>query len=129
MINLSGPGLEAWGINMWEQLTRTDIERAKQKLLELRAITLRRHEEELKQLEADEAELETLERVAAATTAKYLNGGRTPSETTAAPEESPVPAALNEQPSRPEAQPEPHVQVQQSVSPNFGIPLQKFVRR
>ena len=43
---------------MWEQLNRTDIDHAKQKLLEFRAITLRRHEEELKQLDADEAELE-----------------------------------------------------------------------
>ena len=60
---------------MWEQLRRTDIERAKQKLAELRRITLRRHEDELKQLDTDEAEIETLARLAAAVIEKYLNGG------------------------------------------------------
>jgi hypothetical protein len=45
---------------MWEQLRQTDLERAKQKVGELRVLTLRRHEEEMKQLDADQAELETL---------------------------------------------------------------------
>ena len=117
---------------MWEQLNRTDIEHAKQKLLEFRAITLRRHAEELKQLDADEAELETLERLLAVITAKYLDRGRPPLQAAAPAEESPVPAALAEQPPRPEAQSDeaaPQMQVQQSVSPNFGIPLRRFVRR
>jgi hypothetical protein len=115
---------------MWEQLNRTDIEHARQKLLELRAITLRRHEEELKQLDADEAELETLERLLAVVTAKYLNPGRTPSLAVAPAEESPVPAALAEEPPRPEAHSDAaSPQMEQSVSPNFGIPLRRFVRR
>lgn len=117
---------------MWEQLKRTDIEHAKQKLLEFRAITLRRHEEELKQLDADEAELETLERLVRVVTTKYLDRGRTPSQAAAPAEESPVPATLAEQPPRPEAQSDaaaPQTPVQQSVSPNFRIPLRRFVRR
>ena len=86
----------------------------------------------MKQLDADEAELETLERLLAVVTAKYLDRGRTPSLAVAPAEESPVPAALAEQPPRPEAQSDaasPQMQVQQSVSPNFGIRLQRFVRR
>jgi hypothetical protein len=115
---------------MWEQLNRTDIEHARQKLLELRNLTLRRHEEELKQLDADESELETLERLLAVVTTKYLDRGRTPSPAVAPAEESPVPAALAEQPPRPEVQPDAAApQVQQSVSPNFGIPLRRFMRR
>src|ERR1051326_7035385 len=91
---------------MWEQLNRTDIEHARQKLLELRNLTLRRHEEELKQLDADESELETLERLLAVVTTKYLDRGRTPSPAVAPAEESPVPAALAEQPPRPEVKPD-----------------------
>ena len=56
---------------MWE-LRRADLELVKQKLAELRSITLRRHEKELKQLEADQAEIDTLARLAAAVTEKYL---------------------------------------------------------
>jgi hypothetical protein len=54
-------------------LRRTDVERAKQKLAELRRITLRRHEQELKQLDADDAEIETLAPLVAAVTEKYLS--------------------------------------------------------
>ena len=59
---------------MWDQLRRADIELAKQKLAELRIGTLKKHEEELKQLDADEADIETLARLAGAITAKYLIG-------------------------------------------------------
>lgn len=59
---------------MWDQLKPADIQRAKQKLVELRSITLKKHEEELKQLDADEAEIETLAQLAETITAKYLNG-------------------------------------------------------
>ena len=56
-----------------DQLRPADIERAKQKLAELRGITLKKHEEELKQLDADEADIETLAQLAETITAKYLN--------------------------------------------------------
>jgi len=113
---------------MWEQLTRTDIERAKQKLAELRRITLRRQEEELKEIDAEEAEIETLERLAAAVAAKYLNPASTPSQATA--EERPAPAALVEQsPEMQSGSVAPEIEVQQGMSPNFGIPLRRFVQR
>jgi hypothetical protein len=70
-------------------------------------------------------ELETLERLLAVVTTKYLDRERTPSLAVAPAEESPVPAALVEQPHRPEAQSAaavPQMKVQQSVSPSFGIP-------
>jgi len=98
----------------------------------LRNLTLRRHEEELKQLDADESELETLERLLAVVTTKYLDRGRTPSPAVAPAEESPVPAAQAEEPPGPEAQSNaaaPQMQIEQSVSPNFGIPLRRFMRR
>jgi hypothetical protein len=111
---------------MWEQLRRSDVERAKQKLAELRIITLRRHEEELKQLDTDEAEIETLARLAAAVTEKYLNGG-THSE------EDATPAGAVEGAVHPEVQPEtippPNLRTQQQVSPNFGTPLRRLVNR
>jgi hypothetical protein len=43
---------------MWNELKRTDVELARQKLAEFRSITLRRHEDEIKQLDADEAEID-----------------------------------------------------------------------
>jgi hypothetical protein len=110
---------------MWEQLRRTDIERAQQKLAELRSITLRRHEEELKQLDTDEAEIETLARLAAAVTEKYLNGG-THTDKNATPVEV-------EDADGPESQSEgispPSLRIQQQVSPNFGTPLRRLVNR
>ena len=47
---------------MWDQLRRADLELAQRKLAELRTITLRRHEEELKRIDADEVGVETLAR-------------------------------------------------------------------
>ena len=69
---------------MWDQLTQTDVELAKRKLAELRNITLKKHEEELKQLEADEADIETLARLAGAFKTKYLNGQAASSQADAA---------------------------------------------
>jgi len=43
---------------MWDQLKRSDVELAKQKLVELRDVTLQRHAEQLKQLDSDEAEID-----------------------------------------------------------------------
>jgi len=56
---------------MWDELKRTDVELARQKLAELRSITLRRHEDEIKQLDADDAEIDTLARLAEAVAAKH----------------------------------------------------------
>jgi hypothetical protein len=45
---------------MWDELKRTDVELARQKLAELRKVTLQRHAEELNQLDSDEAEIDML---------------------------------------------------------------------
>ena len=115
---------------MWEQLRRTDLERAKQKLAELRNITLRRHEEELKQIDAEDAEIETLERMISALKNKYLNPGLTSSQSITATDEKPNRAAPAEESRFPEARPyTSSTEIQPQASPNFGIPLRKFVRR
>ena len=43
---------------MWDRLTPADIERAKAQAAALREETLNRHAEELRALDADEAEIE-----------------------------------------------------------------------
>src|ERR1051326_2356517 len=110
---------------MWDQLKRTDVELAKQKLAELRGITLKRHAEELKQLDSDEAEIDTLGRLAEAVTEKYLNGG-----THAAERASPghaVQDAAGTETQHEEASPV-SLEVRQNVSPNFGGPLRRLRR-
>ena len=59
------------GAVMWDQIQRRDVELARQKLAELRSTTIQRHAEELKQLDADEAEIDTLTRLAVAFIEKY----------------------------------------------------------
>jgi len=57
---LKADGVEG-GINMWNQLTPNDIERAKHELDARRAEMLARHAEEMRGLAADQSQLETLE--------------------------------------------------------------------
>ena len=110
---------------MWEQLRRTDVECAKQKLAELRRITLRRHEEELSQLDTDEAEIEMLARLAAAVIKKYLNGGTHPDiDATRVGVEDGDGAEI-----QPEMAPPQNLRIQQQVAPNFGTPLRRLVNR
>jgi hypothetical protein len=110
---------------MWEQLRRTDVARARQKLVELRSITLRRHQEELKQLDTDEAEIETLTRLAAALTEKYLNGGTHPEkDATPVGVETAEPHEI-----QPEVIPPQNLRIQQQASPSFGTPLRRLVNR
>ena len=119
---------------MWEQLKRTDLERAKERLSALRTITLERHAEEIHKLDTDQAEIETLERLAAAIAQKYLNSETAASEP-AEPTETETPCTAEvSKPPRPEVQPaldvsSPSMEVIQQVSPNFGSPLRRFVRR
>src|SRR5690242_16290926 len=111
---------------MWDELKRTDVELARQKIAELRSITLRRHEDELKELDADEAEINMLARLAEAITEKYLNGRAHPDEPIEA-------SSVADEKVHPEAPPEPvpppNLNIKQNVSPNFGSPLRRFVRR
>ena len=109
---------------MWEQLTPADIERAKQRLAAQRTETLSRHAEELKALDADQAEIETFERLVAAFAKKHLS----PQPATAS--EEPTVAGEVGAPATPEGQrnvPSP-IQIVHPPSPNFGVPLRRFVR-
>ena len=109
---------------MWEQLTPADIERAKQRLAAQRTETLSRHAEELKALDADQAEMETFERLVAAFVNKHLS----PPPTTAS--EEPTVAAEVGASATPEGRrnvPSP-IQIVHPPSLNFGVPLRRFVR-
>jgi hypothetical protein len=110
---------------MWDELKRADVELAKQKLSELRSITLRRHEDEIKQLDADDAEIDMLARLADAITAKYLNGRNHSDE----PIDSSSAADETSREPQQETLAPPNLEVRQNVSPNFGSPLRRFVRR
>ena len=111
---------------MWDEIKRTDVELAREKLAELRSVMLRRHAEELKQLDADEAEIDMLVRLADTIAEKYLNGdthtdeGSTPAS---AIHEATAPMIKQEKSS-------PAIlEGSQNVSPNFGSPLRRLVRR
>jgi hypothetical protein len=71
----SAAALKAGGIGggniMWNQLTPSDLDRAKTELGERRAEMLARHAEELKGLEADQSQLETLEQAIASFLQKF----------------------------------------------------------
>ena len=56
---------------MWDQLTATDIERVKRGLATRRAEILARHAEELKALEADQNEIDAIEKAIAVFTQKF----------------------------------------------------------
>src|SRR5712692_4535768 len=66
----AAPAREAGGVKgdsvVWDQLTRSDLDRAQRELGLRRAEMLARHAEELKTLEADQSELEALEQAIAA---------------------------------------------------------------
>ena len=109
---------------MWDQIKRTDVELAKQQLAERRNMTLQRHVEELKQLDADEIEIETLGRLVEVFTEKYLNGHTRTAE-------EPTPATQDAAASRIEQEEAPPaiLELSQNVSPNFGGPLRRLVGR
>ena len=111
---------------MWDELKRTDVELARQKLAELRSITLRRHDDEIMQLDADKAEIDMLARLAEAITEKYLNG-RTHSDEPI--DASSVADGTTHPEVPPEPVPPPNLDIKQNVSPNFGSPLRRLVRR
>jgi hypothetical protein len=109
---------------MWEQLTPADIERVKQRLATERVETLSRHAEELKALDANQAEIETFERLVLA----FVNDHLSPPPATAS--EEPAVAGEVGAPATPEGRlnvPSP-IHIVHPPSPNFGVPLRRFVR-
>jgi hypothetical protein len=60
---------------VWDKLTRADIERAKQGLVTRRSELLARHAEELKALDAEQSEIDVIERAIGAFASKFKTGG------------------------------------------------------
>lgn len=71
---------------MWDVLKPTDLENAQRQLTERRADLLQRQAEEMATLQADEADLEALDRLAAAFSTKFKKAAPPP----ALPPEVPV---------------------------------------
>ena len=65
---------------MWDKLNHDDIEQAKQRLKLRRAETVRRHAEELSSLEAEQAEIQTLNQLIGAFSEKYKKAITLPAE-------------------------------------------------
>ena len=111
---------------MWEHLTPADIERAKAHAAEIRRETLKRHAEELRVLDTDEAEFEILEGLIARFSKKYIGNSDAAPVTTAASTADdmdvvfPDGKANNEIP--------PRLRVQHQLSPNFGLPVRRVMR-
>jgi hypothetical protein len=60
---------------VWDKLTRADVERAKQGLVTRRSELLARHAEELKSLDAEQTEIDVIERAIGAFASKFKIGG------------------------------------------------------
>ena len=111
---------------MWEQLRPADIERAKRQLAIQRGETLKRHAEELKTLDSDEAEIQTFERLVAAFVSKHIS----PSAQATLTSEEDTATAETSEPSEPRQEQiavPPRLQVHHQPSPNFGVPFRKLV--
>jgi hypothetical protein len=103
---------------MWEQITRVDIERSKRRLATRRIETLTRHAEELKGLDADQADIDKFERLIAAFASKYLISSASASSPTTASEKTTDVAASTEPPAADAS----------SQLTDFGAPLRRLVR-
>jgi hypothetical protein len=100
----ASPNMEP-GRKMWEQITKADLERAKTQLSLKRAETLRRHAEEIAELDAQLQDIERFDGIVAAFFEEHMS-----------PEE---PAAVsNEQSSATPV----NLQIRQHVSPSFATP-------
>jgi len=107
---------------MWEQLTPTDIQRAREQLAALRTVTLNRHAEEIKRLDFAQAEIEAFERLADSFAQRYINSAASQPTT----EDQLHVAAV----SVPWDSPTPDVHVNHHVPSNSGTPprLRRFVQ-
>jgi len=113
---------------MWERLTRADLERAKSQLTHSRAEILRRHVDELKTLDAERDQVESLEQLISTLARTYLSSEVPPAEGPAvlSVEQSTasVSAATD---GNPDAREQPKaisvdLRVEQQISPSFGAP-------
>ena len=117
---------------MWDHLTPADIERVKQRLAVNREEMLSRHAEELKELDAQQDELEALDRLVIGFAEKYLASDATSSVADAMSKRPTVLADLGHTPASEMQQHEAAsggLQIRQQISPNFGTPprLRRFV--
>ena len=87
---------------MWEHITKADLKRGKTQLSLRRAETLRRHAEEIAELDAQLQDIEQLDGIVAAFFEEHMKS------------EEPS-AVSNEQSSSP-------LQIRQHVAPNFATP-------
>lgn len=90
---------------MWEQITKADLERAKTQLSLKRAETLRRHAEEIAELDAQLQDIERFDGIVAAFFEEHMS-----------PEE---PAAVSNKQS---SSPPVNLQIRQHVAPSFATP-------
>jgi hypothetical protein len=93
---------------MWQNLTPADLDRVKHELARERAAMLIRHAAELNEVDQRYDEIENLNQLISAFTEKY---GKTNT------------------PPEPGDEASPALEVEQQISPNFGIPLRRSVGR
>jgi hypothetical protein len=98
---------------MWEQLTPADIQQVRCQVALERAAILSRHAEELKAHDAQQDEIETLERLVEAFAQKYLDTVTSPSQPTTPSEEKPTQVIVADDAGEP-----PTLKIRQRVSPN-----------
>ena len=106
---------------MWRQLTPADIQRVRARAAALRCEILNRHAEELRTLDANEAEIDALERFILGFSKRYLNASKGAG---AAPAEEAPDQSNSDQYAGP-----PRLQAHQQDSPNFRGPMWRWLRR
>ncbi len=84
---------------MWESLSRADIEQAKEQLSLRREEILSRQAEEIRSLDAEQAEIDNLTQLLAAFASRFKNpAARAPAPAVGAPQETAVPAEVPKEP-------------------------------
>ena len=73
---------------MWHNVTRADLDQAKEQVKLRREETLRRHAEEISVLDAERADVETLDRMVAEFSRKFKIAVSSPSNSSAAEEQA-----------------------------------------
>ena len=107
---------------MWDVLKPTDIEEAQRQLNARRADVLRRQAEELASLEADEADLEALDRLAAAFASKFKSPAASAVPAIAVSKKPGLPVAPPPQPVSPRPQPrQSHSEKRNLSGTNFEV--------